>query len=368
IGYEDRAVVSPPELEVAGADKWENQVGTGPFMFEEYVIGSHMSLVRNPNYWDTTVINGVEYQLPFMDRVVLPIIPDAATRFAALRTGTTDLYFMVPPEQWDALDRVAPDLQKIESVGGQGGSVNFWCGSPPFDDVKVRRAMMIGTNIKELQKLWMGEGMAIHWFPTLPGDPGYIPMEELPADIRILYDYNPTLAKQMLEDALGPPDADGFFFKTKIWTRTVPTTNVDQAALLKDQWTEIGVEAEIEARETSEMHTILYSIPPRWTGVASGGEYQQAWPYMAFAMSERTGAALNTSQYSNLELDALIDEMDLELDPVKQNLLVKEATLILLRDVERIPGSLRPQVALNNTTEIAIHLGEESHPASILNR
>jgi hypothetical protein len=40
IGYEDRALISPPEMIEAGADKWENQVGSGPFMFMEYVVGS----------------------------------------------------------------------------------------------------------------------------------------------------------------------------------------------------------------------------------------------------------------------------------------------------------------------------------------
>jgi peptide/nickel transport system substrate-binding protein len=64
IGYEDRSLIQAPETAAVGPDKYENQVGTGPFMFEEYVIGSYMSFKRNPNYWGTTTINGVEYQLP----------------------------------------------------------------------------------------------------------------------------------------------------------------------------------------------------------------------------------------------------------------------------------------------------------------
>ena len=51
IGYEDRAGVSPPELQAVGADKWENQVGTGAFMFKEYAVGSHMAYKKNPNWW-----------------------------------------------------------------------------------------------------------------------------------------------------------------------------------------------------------------------------------------------------------------------------------------------------------------------------
>ena len=47
IGLEDRAIYSPPEIE--GSEKVEDQVGTGPWMFDEYVTGSHMSYVANPN-------------------------------------------------------------------------------------------------------------------------------------------------------------------------------------------------------------------------------------------------------------------------------------------------------------------------------
>ena len=91
IGFEDRSIYSPPETRAAGAEKYENHIGTGAFMFDEYVSGSHMSYKRNPDYWDTTIIDGQEYELPFIDKVVCPIIPDPSTRVAALRTGTFDL-------------------------------------------------------------------------------------------------------------------------------------------------------------------------------------------------------------------------------------------------------------------------------------
>lgn len=112
IGYEDRSIVSPPEVEEAGADKWENQVGTGPFMFEEYVPGSYMSVVRNPDYWHKTTIGGEKYQLPFIDRVVLPIIPDAATQIAALRTGEIDIMPRVNSVYYNTLDTQTPELKK----------------------------------------------------------------------------------------------------------------------------------------------------------------------------------------------------------------------------------------------------------------
>ncbi|MGL9750267.1 MAG: ABC transporter substrate-binding protein [Symbiopectobacterium sp.] len=58
-------------------------IGTGPFVFKEWVRGSHILYEHNPNYWDQPK--------PYIDRLVVKIIPDAATRTIALETGALDL-------------------------------------------------------------------------------------------------------------------------------------------------------------------------------------------------------------------------------------------------------------------------------------
>ncbi|GAG95395.1 unnamed protein product, partial [marine sediment metagenome] len=216
IGYEDRSLVGPPELIVAGAGIWENQVATGPFMFEEYVIGSHMSFVRNPNYWGKTTVNGVEYQMPFVDRLVRPIIPDESTQIAALQTGALDLGRLTGIKYWDMLDRVAPEMEQLSFPSGAGTRIYLRCDEPPFDDVNVRRAVAVGTDLMEFKAAAMVLETPLLFYPVVPDDPAYIPLEDLPADIQILFEYDPVLAREMLEDALGPADADGFFFKTNL--------------------------------------------------------------------------------------------------------------------------------------------------------
>ncbi|MBA7520147.1 Heme-binding protein A [subsurface metagenome] len=296
-----------------------------------------MSFIRNPDYWDTTTIDGVEYQMPFMDRVVLPIIPDPATRLAALKTGGVDFSLSVLPAQWAMLDRVAPELQKISVAGGASARIVFRCDEPPFDDVRVRRAMMIGTNLEEFNKLWMATELPMHWFPTLAENPAYVPLEELPADIRILYDYNPPLARQLLAEADYPEG------EIKLFTNLSgdDPLAIDTAALIKDQWAKIGIEVEIDAREQIDYYRVKYSHPPLWTGTVYDF-YQQASPYLALSMSHKTGSDLNYGVYSSPELDALIAKIELELDVDEQTLLIKEASLLLMRDVASIPCSLSP--------------------------
>jgi len=339
LGYEDRSVVSAPEMAaVPGrAAKWENQVGTGAYMFEEYVIGSHMSMVKNPNFWKKWTFKGKEYQLPFIDRVVLPIIPDPATRLAALKTGKGDLHVDMPAEYWDTLDKAAPDMEKNNIAGGTGNRLGLRCDIPPFDDVKVRRAMMIGTDLEKHQHVWLASGMPIHYYPIIPGHPAYTPLEELPKDIRVLYDYNPELAKKMLAEA-GYPDG----FKIDFHTDATNPKAMDLASLVEDQWAKIGVEVTIKPSDAVEHTRKKYSHPPIWTG-SFWDNIMEASATRMFTMYHKTGVDLNYMAYSNPELDKLCEQMEKELDVAKQDQQIKEAGFILMRDVPSIPVSITPQ-------------------------
>jgi peptide/nickel transport system substrate-binding protein len=335
LGFEDRSIYSPPETEVAGADKWENQIGTGGFVFEEYVTGSHMSFTKNENYWTTTTIDGTEYEIPFIDQIICPIIPDPSTRMSAMRTGKADWAIpeMMPPEQYGMLDSV-PELKMVQLAGTSASMwTSFRCDEPPFDNVDVRRALIVGTNMKEFHKLAMAPDLNALWNPVFPDNPAYVPLEEMPEDIQVLYDYNPELAKKMLADA-GYPNG----LKVKLTTETVERDR-DRAALLQNQWSKIGVDLEIDARETVDYLAARYPTPePTYHGVIEEG-FTSANPMTVLDMVYKTRGGLNYAVYSNPELDELINDALWELDPKKQTEIIKDATVVLLRDAVAVPLS-----------------------------
>ena len=84
----------PPEIVPAGGVPvdWHHVVGTGPFILSDYVTGSSITYLRNPNYWQTDPIgSGKGKQLPYVDGMKQLIIPDTSTEIAALRTGKIDI-------------------------------------------------------------------------------------------------------------------------------------------------------------------------------------------------------------------------------------------------------------------------------------
>jgi len=339
IGYENRQLYTPPEMIVAGAGMWENQVGTGPFMLKEYVVGSHMTFERNPNYHETTTINGVEYQLPFVDEVIAPIIPDESTRVAALRTGTVDIYQKTPAEQWATIDATAPGISSSKYSGGMGVGINLRCDEPPFDDVNVRRAMFIGTDLKAFADA-QGQGpLPIDWFPAFTGDPlVYVPLEDMPADQKILYEYNPTLAKQMLETALGPPDAEGVFFTTQLYTGNTPDC-LDRAALLEAQWAKIGVTLEIKAYDTATYYDYIYN--KTYTGSCELNPAVANPVTMQIGLS--TGDYWNFNLWSNARFDEVLAQMLAEPDEAKRAPMIKELNTIKVTDAILIPTTSIPE-------------------------
>jgi peptide/nickel transport system substrate-binding protein len=329
LGYEDRSLQSPPEVEAAGADKWENLIGTGAFRFEELIPGSYMSYVKVDDYWDTTTIDGVEYKMPFMDRIVLPIIPDQATQFAALRSGKLDYYSGVPITGWTTLDKT-PGI-KYSAYPSLGEMLYLRSDSEPFDDVKVRQAMMIGTDLKAFAKLFKAEDMSPYWMPISSANPkAHIPWDELPADIQLLYDYNPDLAKKMLAEA-GYPNG----FKTRYLSMSTPD-ELDEANLLVDMWAKIGVDVEVDSFETTVYRSKIYSNPPDFEGSMTFG-IPTVDPTLVYGMYYRTDGYCNFGEYSASGFDVLSDKLSMELDDEKRNAMAKEASLIVMRDVIGIP-------------------------------
>ena len=336
MGYEDRAKIGPPETEEAGSSVWENQVGTGPFMYEEYVIGSHGTFVRNPNYWDSTTIDGEEYQLPFVDKVTVPIIPDESTRVAALSTGQIDIYRGVPLTHWDSLDSTTPDLEMQPTSIGSVGRVVLRVDIPPYDNLQVRRAMMKGLDIRKFQEIVRAPAEPLHVWPVHPDHATYIPLEELPEDVATLYDYDPNVAKQWLAEA-GYPDG---FDTTYLHSPGAAAEN--QAALLKDQWAQIGVNVEIKQVDDVSWADLVYPFPaPKWEGMRPDGTMTSD-PAVILGAIMREGDAWNYAMYSDAEMESLNAMASQELDVDARNEIYSEAMLKTMREVASVPLASAP--------------------------
>lgn len=236
-------IEAPESVKLAGGlTDWRNVVGTGPFMLEEYIPGSHMSYVRNPNYWGYDERHP-QNKLPYVDAVIVAAIPDNATALAALRTGKIDMLTHTTWQEAKSMEKTNPKVLQAQWPA-TGSSLELRCDRVPFDDIRVRKALQMSIDREAIARIYYGgtaDGM-----PAGLINPIYkgwcIPYVEWPEELQYEYCYNPALARELLAEAGYP---NGFL------TNCVAPSNSDLGLLkmISSYFSDIGVDMEIKVKD-----------------------------------------------------------------------------------------------------------------------
>ena len=303
--FSDVTFIQPKELSAANWVKRENVVGSGPYIFKEYVPGSTMILERNPNYWQKNPVGpGKGDQLPYIDTVKFLIVPDQSTRQAALRTGKFDQAQAYAWEDASLMRKQVPLLKEapsgeITKPTNSPESIDPPCDTPPFNDVRVRRAMMMATDFKTINdSLYNGLGQILSWpFTKTPGyEDLYLGLDDpaMPASVKELYTYNPEKARQLLKEAGFP---NGFKVKALMIQQYV-----DFYSIIKDMWSKVGLDLSFDVRETGARTTLMQKGDyTEWLtdgGIAS----VSAW-HTSPTLTGVPSAAANTSRIFDPKID-----------------------------------------------------------------
>ena len=158
-----------PDLEQLAA----NPVGTGPWMHESTRADVETVLVKNPNYFRT----GPEGRaLPFLDGLTWMQFTDFELWLAALKAGQTQMvdYFegsqLGPPEIREDLEQSVPGIVFDYYIVAQFGVI-FGAG-PPFDDPRVREAVFLWLDRKEVLESDSGGPGSVYGSGVIPTDLG----------------------------------------------------------------------------------------------------------------------------------------------------------------------------------------------------
>ncbi|MBT9166135.1 MAG: Oligopeptide-binding protein AppA [Chloroflexi bacterium] len=165
-------------------------VGTGPFVFREWIADVHVIVDRNENYFG---------QVPYLDSIVWRVIPDADVRIMELEAGTIDLTGIptVHYQRMLGVDRIYVHRYPALSFNYFGWNERL----PKFDDDRVRKALTLALD-REVMADAIYEGLAIPASSSFPP----ISWASNPA-VRPL-PYDPEWAARLLKEA-GWADTDG---------------------------------------------------------------------------------------------------------------------------------------------------------------
>src|SRR5689334_18665061 len=187
--------IMPKEVADAGAGNWKNVNGTGPFLLADVVQGNSNTYVKNPSYWDKDKVNGAEYKLPFVDKLVFRTIKDEATYITALRTAKIDMLESIRWQNVEQLKKSAPALKWSKWLNMSGTFLSLRVDTRPFDDIRVRRALNMAVNKKEIVAAYYNGNAELFAYPQHPDYIGYYePLEAMPDSVKELFEFNPQKA------------------------------------------------------------------------------------------------------------------------------------------------------------------------------
>jgi len=233
-------IIAPEVVEKFGdLKKPESAIGTGPFILERYEPNVKTVFKRNPAYFlkDQPYIDGVEWL----------VLDDESTGLAMYRTGQIDCgpapWWSVRQADLESLKQSHPHLMYRDFQSIVTGGLTMRTDQPPFNDVRVRRAISHALDRRSII-----EAVSLRGEPTSAIGRGLtewsLPVDQLGAGARY-YQHDPKEARRLLAEA-GYPKG----FKTQLTaTSGLGRDLVDAAQLVQRFLKDVGIEAELKLQE-----------------------------------------------------------------------------------------------------------------------
>ncbi|MGH9350420.1 MAG: ABC transporter substrate-binding protein [Vicinamibacterales bacterium] len=317
-------------------------VGTGPFVIGAYEPGQRVVLDRNPRYWRRADDGG---RLPYLERVVIEVIPDDNAQILRLDSGAIDLTANELRADDYAIARRAADegrLALVELGVGPDADAFWFClkpeakqHDPRFAFVRqaaFRQAVSHAVNREAFANVvYLGAAVPI-WGPVTPGNTNWF-WPGVPQ-----YPYDPGRARELLrslglEDRNGNgtvEDLAGTEARFTVMTQRGVTTYERATAFLRDELANVGIALDIAPLEFNAM------IGRMLAADYDAMYYRPVMTDLDPAMTKDFWLSSGSSRFWNLaqptpstEWERRVDDVMLEqvstLDPARRRALFNEA-------------------------------------------
>ncbi|VFR19016.1 Putative gluthatione transporter,solute-binding component [plant metagenome] len=307
-------------------------VGTGPFVFKEWVRGSHIALARHEKYWQPG--------RPYLDGITWKVIPDVAGRANALETGVAQYGERNPVTFADA-DRLArlPGLT-VSTEGYNGFSGWFWLlpnlRHPILGQPKVRQAILHAIDRQALcRNVWGG-------YAVPATGPVTSQLKTFYTDETQQYPYDRARAEALLDEAGFARQADGKRFS--ITHDFIPYGDDYRRTgeFVRQALRAVGIEVTLRSLDLATwLRRVFkdydYELASSWSVNWQDPQLGVEQHYWSEAESKGTPWQ-NASGYASPEMDRLLQAAQTERDP--------QARVALYRQVQQLAQADLPLINL----------------------
>ena len=314
-----------------------NAMGTGPFKLVSYEPGIKTVLAKNPDWWG---IKDGRFE-GNIDLIEYRPIGNAATRMAALQSGELDF----------VLDPAVQDIAKLK----QDRNLQIWEGDEtriisitldqardellysdvkgknPFKDKRVRMALYQAIDVDAIKSTIM-RGLSTPTALATPNPKG----EGIPAALDKRFPFDAAVAKRLLAEAGYP---NGFAFTLHCPNdRYVNDEKICVA--LASMWARIGITTKVETMPKAQyfQRTPKKEFSACMQGWGNNNRDAMFTLKPLFHSLNAQGAGdTNYGNFKSVALDAMIDQAEFEMDPVKRQALINQAVTLIKNEVLVIP-------------------------------
>jgi peptide/nickel transport system substrate-binding protein len=272
-------------------------IGTGPFKMDTFAVDGTTVLVANDEYWGGQ---------PGLARIEVVGISDSQARVLALLADQTDYEEDLNPETLEMVQG-NPNYVVQDVPSGNHQTMVMNTTVPPFDDVRVRKALKLVTDRQEIVDIVLqGHGTVACDSPVWMRDPYHLPFD-CPQDI--------ARAKELLTEAGYP---DGLTVELKV--SDVDAYMIPIAIVYKEQAAKAGINVVITQVPSDGYWSDVWLVEP-----FVGSHWSQRTADIALHQIYACGAQWNDGHWCNPEFDQLLVEARLAIDPEKRTELYQKA-------------------------------------------
>ncbi|WP_440862798.1 ABC transporter substrate-binding protein [Symbiopectobacterium purcellii] len=302
-------------------------IGTGPFVFKEWVRGSHILYERNPNYWDKPK--------PYIDRLVVKIIPDGATRTIALETGALDLGNDTPIPMSE-IERIKKNPKLGIETRGYGYSptqtrIEFNLDNPYLKNLKVRQAIAHSINLDVLKK--------VVWYGYASNSPTGITPEltQFHDSTPSPYNFDIAKANKLLDEAGFPRQANCIRFQLVHDFMPYGDSFKRVVEYLKSALVKVEIDVTIRSQDFATFVKRVYTDSDfDFNNGSISNVFDPAVGVQRLYWSKTYSPGVpfgNGSHYSNPEVDRLLEQAAVETDQAKRVELYKQFQRIIATEI-----------------------------------
>jgi len=291
-----------------------NLVSNGAYQLVEWQRGERLVLSRNPFYHGPFPGNA--------ERVECPVFTDFGPALESYAADAVDAVSMITADPGTiARARAAHGRELVFTPQSSTYYLVFRADRPPFDDVRVRRALVHAVDREALaREAWQGQ--------YLPATGGFVPPGMPGHSTGIGLAYDPDRARRLLAEA-GYPEGEGLPPVTWLYTRG--SSDEPVIPFLRKAWRKnLGLDLEAQSLEWGAFFERRDRDPAHLTLVGYSADYPDPDCFLRVTFHSREG--INRPQWHKARFDALVEEASRVTDQTRRMELYQAADRILVAE------------------------------------